>query len=161
MGRKTRRGLASLAEETAGAVLALVALFLPIAIVCTGMVVDLGTVFFVRKAVQAACDLGALAGVQELDWDLLAVGEVVIRPDQGRTVSEEVTLRNLDAVQGLLENLVIVSQVDNPPAVDEPAVTVTALYTVRTPFLAMIRPLESGWRGRALAEASVVHRTKW
>ena len=161
MGRSRCRGLVALAGDTRGAVLALVALFLPIAVICTGMVVDLGTVFFVRKSVQAACDLGALAGVQELDWDRLAAGEVAIRLDQGRSASEEVTLRNLDAVQGLLEDLVIVSQVDNPPAVDEASVTVTALYTVRTTFLTLLPPLESGWRGRALAEASVVHRTKW
>ena len=57
MGRKKPNGPGGLLKETRGGVLALVALFLPIAVLCVGIVVDLGTVFFVRKAVQAACDL--------------------------------------------------------------------------------------------------------
>jgi len=66
MGRRKCAGVRELIEQTRGGVLALVALFLPIAVLCVGLVMDLGTVFFVRKAVQPACDLGVLAGVQEL-----------------------------------------------------------------------------------------------
>ena len=73
--RDTRRRLfLHLLRDSRGGVAVLVALFLPVAVLCVGTVVDLGAVFFARKAVEASCDLGALPGVQELDWDRLAAG---------------------------------------------------------------------------------------
>ena len=150
-----------LIEHTRGGVLALVALFLPIAVLCVGIVVDLGTVFFVRKTVQAACDLGALAGVQELDWDLLAVGHVAVRVDDGERIAVEITRENLESVELLVPELQIGAKVENPPAREDPVVSVAAVYSVRTPFLRSVPGLGRGFQGSVMAEASVVKRTKW
>ena len=115
MGRDGRLGVRGLIEQTRGGVLALVALFLPIAVLCVGMVVDLGTVFFVRKAAQAACDLGALAGVQELDWDLLAAGHVALRVDDVERIAAEVARENLESVELLVPELQIGAKAENLP----------------------------------------------
>ena len=161
MGRRKYPGARGLIEQTRGGVLALVALFLPIAVLCVGIVVDLGTVFFVRKAVQAACDLGALAGVQELDWDLLAVGHVAVRVDDVERIAVEVARENLESVELLVPELQITAKAENPPAREDPVVSVEAVYTVRTPFLRSVPGLGRGFQGRVTAEASVVKRTKW
>ncbi len=141
--------------------MALVALFLPIAVLSIGMVVDLGAVFFARKAVQAACDLGALAGALELDWDRLARGEVAIRDADGRAVATDVTLMNLQNVTGFVKVLSVSVSVQNPPSRVEPVLTVDARFRVRTPFLSSVPQLQAGFEGRAFSQASVVRRTKW
>lgn len=161
MGRKRPSRWASLLKEICGGVLALVALFLPIAVLCVGMVADLGTVFVVRKAVQAACDLGALSGVQELDWDLLAEGHVAVLADDAERIALEITRQNLKSVELLVPELQITAKAENPPAREEPAVSVEAVYTVRTPFLRSVPGLGRGFQGRVTAEASAVKRTIW
>ncbi len=144
-----------------GGVVALVALFLPIAVLCVGMVVDLGAVFFARKAVQAACDLGALAGVQELDWDRLAAGQVMIREEDGEDIAEGITRENLRNVTGLVEVLSVSCSVLNPPQVAEASLSVEVRFKVKTPFLGSVPGLFGSFEGRAFSQASVVRRTKW
>ena len=161
MGRRKCAGARDLTDETRGGVLALVALFLPIAVLCVGVVVDLGTVFFVRKAVQAACDLGALAGVQELDWDLLSLGTVALREGEAEAVAKEITGHNLEAVEGLMLEVQVSAIVLNPPAKTEPTVAVAVTYLVRMPFLRTVPGLVEGFRDRRVSEASVVKRVKW
>ncbi len=161
MGRRKCLSAADLIRETRGGVLALVALFLPIAVLCVGMVVDLGTVFFVRKAVQAACDLGALAGVQELDWDLLAAGTVSLRGEEAEAFAREVTSDNLQAIEALVLDTHVSATVLNPPAKVEPTVAVSVTYSVRMPFLRTLPGLGEGFRDRRVSEASVVKRTEW
>ena len=161
MGRRKCAGVRGLIEQTRGGVLALVALFLPIAVLCVGMVVDIGTVFFVRKAVQAACDLGALAGVQEFDWDLLSLGTVALRVGEAASVAREIAERNLVAVDALVDDVEIASSVLNPPDTAEPTVAVTIEYSVRMLFLRTIPGVGSELRDRRVSEASVVKRTEW
>ena len=161
MGRRKCAGVRELTDETRGGVLALVALFLPIAVLCAGMVVDLGTVFFVRKAVQAACDLGALAGVQELDWDLLALGTVALREGEAEAIAVEIADRNLEAVGALTYDVKISATALNPPAKAEPTVAVEVTYSVRLAFLKTVPGLGEGFDDRRASEASVVKRTEW
>ena len=161
MGRKKPNGPGGLLKETRGGVLALVALFLPIAVLCVGTVVDLGTVFFVRKAVQAACDLGALAGVQELDWDLLTMGTVAIREGEAEAMAREIAGSNLESVEALVQDVEIAATVANPPVKAEPTVAVTVTYSVRMPFLRTVPGLGQEFRDRRVSEASVVKRTQW
>lgn len=160
MGGK-KPGVRGIIEQTRGGVLALVALFLPIAILCIGIVVDLGTVFFVRKGVQAACDLGALAGVQELDWDLLAVGTVSLRAEEAEAVAEEITGYNLEGLEALVRDVNVSATAMNPPAKAEPTVAVTVTYSVRMLFLRTLPGLGDGFHDRRVSEASVVKRTEW
>lgn len=129
MGGRKCAGVRELIEDTRRGVLALVALFLPIAVLCVAMVVDLGTVFFVRKAVQAACDLGALAGVQELDWDQLAVGTVALRAGEAEAIAREITDHNLEVVDWLMQDVRISATVHNPPDLAEPTVAIALTYS--------------------------------
>lgn len=136
-------------------------MFLPIAVLCVGLAVDLGAVFFARKAVRAACDLGALAGVQELDWDRLATGKVAIREADGGLIAQEVTRENLRNVTGLVEILSVSCSVRNPPQVTEASLSVEIRFKVRTPFLGSVPGLFGSFEGRVFSQASVVRRTKW
>ncbi len=153
--------LSDLFGRVDGGVVVLVALFLPVAVLCVGMVVDLGAVFFARKAVQAACDLGALAGVQELDWDRLAAGQVVIREEGGENIAAGITRENLRNVTGLVEILSVSCSVRNPPQVSEASLSVEVRFKVKTPFLGSVPGLFGSFEGKAYSQASVVRRTKW
>lgn len=148
-------------RDERGGVLALVALFLPVAIITAGMVADLGMMFVARKVVQSACDLGALAGVIELDWDRLAEGEVCLREEDAEDMAEIVVRQNLDSALCLVEVRSLVSRVRNPPEVRDPVVQVEVQYTVPVHYLGWIPGLNSGFQGSAFSEASVVERTKW
>ena len=158
---RVSRILHALFGRVEGGVVVLVALFLPIAVLCVGMVVDLGAVFFARKAVQAASDLGALAGVQELDWDRLAAGQVMIREEDGEEIADGVTRQNLQNVIGLVEVLSVSCSVRNPPQVSEASLSVEVRFKVKTPFLGSMPGLFGSFEGRAFSQASVVRRTKW
>ena len=153
------RSLSGLSSEK-GAVIALVALFLPVAVLSLGIVADLGVIFAARRLAQAACDLGALAGCQELDWDLLAQGIVFIDEERGRAKAIEYTRDNLWGMENLFRDVKVTATVDNS-ARDAPAVIVEAYVVVDTYFLRWIPGLESGVTLIVIAESSVVERTKW
>ena len=157
---RVSRILHALFGRVEGGVVVLVALFLPIAVLCVGMVVDLGAVFFARKAVQAASDLGALAGVQELDWDRLAAGQVMIREEDGEDIADGIT-RDMRDVTGLVEVLSVSCSVRNPPQVSEASLSVEVRFKVKTPFLGSVPGLFGIFEGKAFSQASVVRRTKW
>ncbi len=144
-----------------GGVLALVALFLPIAVVCMGMVVDLGIMFCARKAVQSACDLGALAGVQNLDWDSLAEGVVLLDIARGEATAVQIALENLQNTGGMFSELNVWAKASNPPWKEEPCVTVEARFSPNTQFLRWLPGLANGISMGWLSEAAVVERTIW
>jgi len=158
---RVSRILHALFGRVDGGVVVLVALFLPIAVLCVGMVVDLGAVFVARKAVQAACDLGALAGVQELDWDRLAAGQVLIREEDGEGIADGITRENLRNVTGLVEVLSLSCSVRNPPQVAEASLSVEVRFRLKTPFLGSVPGLFGSFESKAYSQASVVRRTKW
>ncbi len=148
-------------RDQKGGVLALVSLFLPIAVICVGIVVDLGIMFCARKAVQSACDLGALAGVQNLDWDSLADGVVLLDTAQGEGVAVQVALSNLDDSGSLFHELSLCATASNPPSKAEPCVTVSAQFIPNTQFLKWIPGFTKGVTMTWLSEAAVVERTEW
>lgn len=157
------------AKATKGGVSLLVALYLPICILAVGMVFDLGLAFVVRQTAQTACDMGALAAVQELDWDQLAEGIVVINTVAARQQAADVTFANLAPVvrKGLITEPVISIAVSNPAGgagdtgTGEPAVMVEASMTVRTFFLRWLPGLTGGIPMTVRAEARCVERTRW
>ena len=59
-----------------GSILVMFTLFLPVLILCVGLVTDLGLIFLARNIAYHAADLGALAGAQDLDLTRLSRGEV-------------------------------------------------------------------------------------
>lgn len=151
--------LGRLASEK-GSVTALVALFLPIAILCVGIVVDLGLIYVVQKSVRSACDLGALAGLQELDWEALARGEVLLKEDESKAVAREIIDRNLESVRHLIGNLSVDVEVVNTEDA-EPGLSVTADFSARCYFLRWFPGYYYGVPIRVHSEASIVERKKW
>lgn len=139
----------------------MVALFLPIAVLVVGLVCDLGAVFCVRKIVQAACDLGALAGVQELDWELLAEGTVAIEETTAQTVAVGVAQENLTNLGGLAHVEAVYAVVSNPPSSTEPNLVLTVVCRVHPSYLTWLPAFADGISLSIAAEASVVERTEW
>jgi uncharacterized membrane protein len=156
-----RPGLQSVLKAEDGAVLALVALFLPAAVLTVGMVLDLGMLYFARRAVQGACDLGALAGVIELDWEALAAGDVLINPQMGEAKALEVTSENIGALGNVIREVSISAQVQNMPDREEPTVRVECRFKVKAHFLGFLPGLDKGIPCFTFSEGSVVRRTKW
>lgn len=79
-----------------GAVVAWVALSLPLLIICLSLVVDVGRWFVRKSAAVAIADMAALAGVQELDLERLAGGERYLLVDQARSRAIETAVVNLE-----------------------------------------------------------------
>ncbi len=156
-----RPGLRMLRSSEDGAVLALVAAFLPAAVLTVGMVLDLGMLYFAKRAVQGACDLGALAGVIELDWDALAAGEVRIDPEMGKKKALEVAGENIASLGSIIREAAVSAHVFNTPDRDEPTVRVVCHFRVRAYFLGFLPGLKDGIPCSASSEGSVVRRTKW
>jgi Flp pilus assembly protein TadG len=161
LGRSTRPGLQAFSKSEDGAVLALVAVFLPVAVLTVGMVLDLGMVYFAKRAVQGACDLGALAGVIELDWEALAAGEVRIDPAMGEAKAVQVTNENIGALGNVVRDFSISARVFNTPDREEPTVRVECCFKVRAHFLGFLPGLGQGIPCFVSSEGSVVRRTKW
>lgn len=137
-----------------GAALALVALWLPAVALLVAAVVDVGYLFSLRAAVQAAADLGALAGAQEVDLSALASrGELrLLEPDAGEAAARW-TRQNLEAhpaTAGLAAAAWVEVRVLQPKArlplrhpwsgrpVPHPTVAVRVTVPVRTPWLAAV-----------------------
>ncbi|MBE3519094.1 MAG: hypothetical protein IMW97_02195 [Firmicutes bacterium] len=134
-----------------------------------GMVFDLGLAFVVRQTAQTACDMGALVVVQELYWDHLADGIVVINTVAARQQAADVTFANLAPVvrKALITKPVISIAVSNPvggtgdTGTGEPAVMVEASVTVGTFFLRWLPCLTGGIPMTVRAEPRRVKRTSW
>jgi len=149
-----------------GAAAVLVALFLPCLVLAVALAVDVGALLLARAELQAAADMGALAGVQDLDWDLLAEGVLFIRPEDARADAETWVRANLNGSPFLESaSLAVVVTVINPaeePAacpvtgrkVTRPTVCVLVRAGVRLPFLPRADPLTVNVH----ADAAVVGR---
>lgn len=144
-----------------GGVLALVALFLPVAVLVVGIVVDLGLVYMARKAVQSACDLGALAGAQELDLDELANGNVIISETKAKSVGMTTAYSNMVSLENWLKDISFEVAVYNIPESAEPSVRVDAFFRVNARFLSFLPVFRGGVPFQLFAVASVVERTQW
>lgn len=143
-----------------GGVILMVALFMPIAMLSIGMVSDVALVFVARKSVQDACDLGTLAGCQELDWDLLADGVVAVREQAGSASAISIAKSNLEDSMNLIKDLHLRAHVVNHFD-GEPTVLLDASFTVNTFFLRFLPRYRNGVSIRVFSESSVVERTQW
>jgi len=148
-------------KDETGSVVALVALFLPIAVLTVGIVVDLGFVFTARKCVQSACDLGALAGIQQLDWDELAQGNVVVKEEESKQEATEILRANLNNVEPLIHGVAVNVYVRNDLAKTEPRLTVECSFKVKSYFLRWLPGMKNGVPLEVLSEAAVMERKEW
>lgn len=101
---RPRRPLCGRARGERGAAGLLVALFLPALVVSFLGVVALGEMILARHLVSCAADLGALAGIQALDTELLAQGRLVLIPGEARKRAREYALANLGSMFPGLES---------------------------------------------------------
>lgn len=97
-GRGARRRVApagGAAADARGGVLVLVVAFVPVLAAVLSLVLETGRLFVVARWVQAAADLGALAGAQEVDLERLADGERWLDEARARAEALSVTGANL------------------------------------------------------------------
>ncbi len=155
-----RRGALQYNDREKGGAMVLVILFLPMALLSIGLVADLGVLFTVKRTVQAACDFGALAACQELDWDLLAEGQIVIDEFQGKAKAIHYTRQNLQHIEHFISDSNIEVIVRNIPDY-EPTIVVQTHVLVQTSFIKYLPGLRNGVTLDITSESSVVKRTKW
>lgn len=153
-----------------GGVATLVVLFLPCLLAGAALVIDGGVLLVSRAQVAAAADMGALAGVQDLDFERLAEGTVYILPGQAIADAEAWVAANLEGLAFIeRDSLVLTVTVCNPEtgegggglrcpvtgrALSSPTVCVVVRAAVRLPFLPRAVPVTV----RVHADASVVGR---
>ncbi len=110
-----RRGRDAHSWSRAGAAMTLVVLFLPCLLVASALVLDAGALLLARACLAAAADMGALAGVQGLDYERLAEGDIVIKEAEAAADAEAWVRDNL-AGRAFLEagSVVVAVEVLNP-----------------------------------------------
>lgn len=133
----------------AGAAATLVIVFLPVLLAGVALVIDAGALLTARAQMAAAADMGALAAVQDLDYDLLAEGSIVILEEEAVSDAEAWILANLSH-QAFIEPETVVAVVtvlntENRPAnltcpitgrpVTQPTVCVLVRAVIHLPFL--------------------------
>lgn len=68
---------------------------MPLMLTLFGLVLDFASLSIVRTQLQAAADHGSLAGVQELDFDALALGRCLLNKDTAIVVARQYVMDNL------------------------------------------------------------------
>ena len=139
-------------KDQRGGVIVMVVLFLPVAILSLGMVA--------RKIVQSACDLGALAGCQELDWELLAIGELVLSEERGRAAAIEMAFNNLRDLRNGIKDVTLNAQVSND-AGQGPRLFLEAEFKIQTVFIRYLPGCGDGFPCSVISEAAVLERQQW
>jgi hypothetical protein len=140
-----------------GSIVALFALVLPVSLLICGMVLDIGVLLGARQIAKAACDLGALAGLQEIDWELLEQGVLALHEEQAIKRAIEFAEEN---VRGSLANnarFYAQAYVKN----GEPCIRVLAEGSVRMSILSIIPQYRTRVPYSTFSEASITLRTKW
>ena len=162
MWRNAVRSRAEAARSERGAVIAWFALTVPLVMVILAFVCDVAWLSYARGTVQTAVDLGALAGVQEIDFDRLAAGKVWI--DEEYAVREALVNLTVNLGKGLTPSQITSStkSVDvyntgsfgqhGRSRLKHPTVCVTAQVGVRLPVTGMPYVI------RVHADASIVPR---
>ncbi len=162
-GRGSRLG------DERGATAALVALFLPCLVAAVALIIDAGALLVARAQMAAAADMGALAGVQDLDYDLLASdGRLLVLEEPARADAEAWVRGNLEGRAFIAPETVSVAvTVCNPGSgvaepvcpvtgrlLTDPTVCVLVRAEARLPFLPGLGPVGVSVH----ADASVVGR---
>lgn len=132
---------------------ALVASFLPVLALVFALSADVAYLYGVRSAMQAAADLGALAGAQAVDLDSLAEGRLRLLEPQAEADARLWARRNLQAhpltapLLAVTELRAVVVQGDvrapvrhpwSGRPVRDPTVAVMVEASVRPPWLASL-----------------------
>lgn len=101
-GLRPRGRWATSAAHQSGAVLVLVVAMIPVLVAVMALVVETGRLFVIARWAQAAADLGALAGAQEVDLERLADGERYVDEERARVAAERITRDNLRDLGGVV-----------------------------------------------------------
>ncbi|HEY8449696.1 MAG TPA: pilus assembly protein TadG-related protein [Bacillota bacterium] len=117
---------------------ALVALAMPVLLLAAGLVVDIAYLFWMQAQLQAAADMGALAGAQNVDLEALARGERRLIPSSAAE----------DARRWALDNLA--ANLPTALAGAKPVEVAVEVYNA-----APEAPRRQRWSGRVLTEPTV------
>jgi uncharacterized membrane protein len=149
-------------RSESGAVIAWFALTVPLAMMTIAFVCDVAWLSYARGAVQAAADMGALSGLQEIDFDRLAAGEVWIVEESATHEALDCLASNLvrGLTPGQITSFVKSAGIYNVGSLDRhvrsrlshPTVCVTAQVGVKTPVTGMPYVI------RVHADASIMPR---
>lgn len=144
----------------------LVVAFLPVLAAVMGLMVETGRLFVLSRGVQAAADMGALAGAQEVDLDRLAEGERFLDEERAKVQAERITRQNLRALGGVLGEagrvqVYVINVADGPAAhprtrrpIRDPTVSVWVEVTVPVHLVGSASAVQLS----AHADASVVEK---
>ena len=83
-----------------GAALFVVVLWLPILLLVTALVVDVGALWVARVQGQAAVDLAVLAAVQSVDWEALEEGTIQLVEEEAEAAARSYLTDNARALGG-------------------------------------------------------------
>jgi hypothetical protein len=131
---------------------------LPLFLLILSFVMDVGWMSAARGHLQLAADFGALAGVQELDYDALASGICILNQVQAENVARQFAMDNLsrNLSDSQLRACTVVIRVANPghPETPDgyPRVIVNITLPAQTPITGIVRTII------AHAEASILPR---
>lgn len=142
-----------------GSVAVFTILFLPVLFAVLILLIDIGWLVHVRQVMQNAADLGALAGVQELDLEKLAEGKLELT-DRAEWEAERIWRANLE---GFWDGKIVVEdeiEIHNPAPRSQDRISGE---THRTPTVCIVLearvpvplPLLQSSRVRVHADASV------
>ncbi len=161
---RSRSNRAPPVPDEQGMVIAWFALAMPLFMIILAYVCDVAWLSYARGIVQAAADAGVLAGVQEIDFERLAEGEVWIDEEPATYASLEYLNTNL--VRGLARGQIISLerslQVYNTgnrdlhghPQISHPTVCLRVQAGVRLPVTALRYTIE------VHSDASIVPRRR-
>ncbi|MDI3299489.1 MAG: pilus assembly protein [Bacillota bacterium] len=146
VSRRRRRDDRPRGRGERGAVSAWFVLALPAFLLVLALVADVGRFFVLHSLAQSAADLGALAGVQELDLERLAEGERWLLVERAEAAAYAVTDANARAVLPgdpyAIETLAVNADAGAPRRhpwsgrwLRDPTVSVRIVVTARSFFL--------------------------
>lgn len=155
-------------EQTRGAALVTLILWLPVLVAGTALALDVGQVMLLRVRLQAAADLAALAAVGSVDWDALAEGTVRLHGQEAEDFAHSYAQDNLELIGDVEVDRVKVWVVNAAP--DEPQVHPVTGEELHYPTVVVRCDVQSptGWfiilpQGllRVEADASIRPRTDY
>jgi Flp pilus assembly protein TadG len=155
-----------IARRQSGAAAVAAVLFLPALLATMTALLSLGQGVWYRNLAYQAADLGALAGVQAVDLDQLALGKVRLVTDEARNRATEYARANIALSHApALPALVIQVEVINPsgaetrdPVTGRLLEYPTVCVALRFPVSFRVGPLAWVQNITAHADASVVPR---
>jgi len=144
-------------QQEKGAVLVTLIAFVPVAAALMMFTVTVAQVFWARQCLQLAADMGALAGVQNIDLEKLAMGFRYVCPETGSKDAVNWATANMEAMFPLVlekGSFNVNARVINPDDHgDDPVVHVEVEMALDSPGFSL-------WKGKLKSSAKATVKSK-